>query len=63
MFAVLCKRGAEKKWWVAKQCATMAEAKGKVAELRKTDKQFRMTGLWLYKIEELTKEEMLERYF
>lgn len=63
MFVVLCKTGSEKKWWPAKQCSTEAEAKKKAAELRKIDREYHHTGHWIYKIEELTEEDLLERYF
>lgn len=61
-YVVMCKTGAEKKWWVVKPFETMAEAKKRAARERATDKEYHHTGYWIYKIEEMTEQELFESY-
>lgn len=62
MFVVMCASGAERKYWVLKTFSALTDAKKYVARQNAIQRDFHQTGHWRYKIEEMTEDELIEKY-
>lgn len=61
-FVVMCASGTETKYWILKCFDTLIEARKYVAKQNAIQREYHQTGHWRFKIEELTENELFDRY-